>query len=97
MDTRYETEAGAWLNRRGEARESHCWAMMVIALEANPVTAATLSEVFQTWTFAQGLPAEGDALELLMSDLPTREQRVWLTAFVARWEAAETHPDFWSS
>lgn len=60
-------------------------------------TAATLGEEFQTWVFAQGLPAEGDALELLMSDIPTREQRVWLTDFVQRWEAAETDPDFWSA
>jgi hypothetical protein len=40
-DTAYEVEAGAWLNRwpwgygYDYARESHYWAMIVIALEAN--------------------------------------------------------------
>jgi hypothetical protein len=43
-DTSYEVQAGAWLNRWpwgrsfDYARESHWWAMIVIALEANPAS-----------------------------------------------------------
>lgn len=48
-----------------------------------------LSAVYVAWLKAQGLPEDAEALELLMTDLPTPAQRCWLQAFVTVWEGVE--------
>lgn len=48
-----------------------------------------LCDEFQGWTVKQGLPEEGDAMDLLYHPSLTDTQRQWLTDFIMRWDAME--------
>lgn len=81
-------------------RDEHMTADWLVPLEGwTPTLLATsedMSAELTTWCAAQGLEA-ASADEMLMA-LPnlTQVQRLWLTAFVRRWEDAERAPGFWS-
>lgn len=45
-----------------------------------------LAAEFTEWTKGQGLPQDGDAMELLMGADLTDDQRDWLSQFVIRWD-----------
>ena len=51
-----------------------------------------LAALFADWTRDNGLGEEGDAIELLMSDV-TPAQREWLTAFSTLWDAEQARLD----
>jgi hypothetical protein len=43
---------------------------------------------FEDYCKAQGLPSDGDAVEMLMSEDLTADQRAWLVRYCEIWERA---------
>ena len=43
---------------------------------------------FETYCAEQGLPKTGDAIEMLMSESLTPEQRAWLSRYCEIWQTA---------
>lgn len=63
---------------------------------APPAPIVVLTADFAAFVQREGLPAEGDALDLLQSATLTPEQRKWLGRFVAIWEEeAANDPQFY--
>lgn len=70
--------------------QGEVWAdiLKAIAGRLYPNVMLSLHHEFMAYTMARGLDG-GDAIELLMTDLPKPPERQWIADFIERWDAAD--------
>lgn len=59
--------------------------------------AELLCELFNGFVEREGMPQQGDAMDLLFWEDITPEQTKWLSAFIKMWDIEHDKPGFWEA